>query len=285
MKIFQAITNADIVPLFHEKTGQQLDVLISYPYLGGQASKLTKHYRDKIGSLYLDSGAYSVSRGKCKITLSEYCNYLKRYGNFFDGIFNLDDDFENPDHNLENQIYLEKGLSDKRLIPVIHDTENPFDEFKMYADAGYDYIAIGSNKRIKDEVFEKIKQDYPLVKIHMFGNLNREILSKHKPYSADATTWAVQAGYGYIYYWDNDEEDVEKKENVIYVGEKEKKGNGIIHFNTFDKDGRLSSYLWEKFKYSYSDLLTSNEAKFIVNLYFFKELENYINSTSDTPAH
>jgi uroporphyrinogen-III decarboxylase len=73
-------------------------------------------------------------------------------------------------------------------IPVVHDVEDPFGELQMYAELGHDYIAIGSNKKLKDEVFEQIKKEYPNVKIHMFGNLNPEMLFKHKPFFADSSS-------------------------------------------------------------------------------------------------
>ncbi len=46
MKIFNAIDDAEIVPNFFEKTGEKLNVLISYAYLKGNGVKLTKYYRE-----------------------------------------------------------------------------------------------------------------------------------------------------------------------------------------------------------------------------------------------
>ena len=63
MKIVNAIENANIIPLLYEKTKTKINVLMSYHLLKGNAYKLTKVYRDMIDSLYLDSAAYSVSKG------------------------------------------------------------------------------------------------------------------------------------------------------------------------------------------------------------------------------
>lgn len=80
MKIFAAITDAKTVQMFYDKTGIKLNYLISYHYLKGQAYKLTAEYRHMIKSLYLDSGAFSVSTGISKITISNTCNILNSMG-------------------------------------------------------------------------------------------------------------------------------------------------------------------------------------------------------------
>ena len=118
MKIFAAIDDAEIIEKFFEKTNIKLNYLISYFYLDGQAYKLLHDYRSMINELYLDSGAFSVATGKSKITITEYSRYLKLYGNKFTQYFNLDDRFDDPDHNQSNQQYLEEHLSGaKKPIP------------------------------------------------------------------------------------------------------------------------------------------------------------------------
>jgi hypothetical protein len=275
MKLFMAIDFADIVPIYYDKTENKLNVLISYQYISGQAVKLTKLYRDKIDQLYLDSGAFSASTGKSIITISEYRRYLQRYGKYFDAVFNLDDDFTNPDHNYNNQVYLEKGLQGTGIlpIPVVHDPEKPFEELKKYADQGHSYIAIGSSEKLPDDTFMKIKDQYPDLKIHMFGNFNRRMLFTHKPYSADSAEYVHAAGYGNILYWDPNE----NKEYKIWVGGVEKEDPSLVHFNQFEKQKELEEFLFKTFQFEYKHVLASAEARWIVNLYFFKQLEDAIN--------
>ena len=110
MKVFAALDDAETVRKFYDKTGIKLNYLISYYYLGGQAYRLTKEYRKMIKELYLDSGAYSVEAGKSKITITEYLKYLSLYGDKFNQYFNLDDKFNDPEHNQSNQEYLESIL-------------------------------------------------------------------------------------------------------------------------------------------------------------------------------
>jgi hypothetical protein len=275
MKLFMVIDNSEILPLFYEKTQIKLNVMISYHYLRGQASRLTKKYRDKINLLYLDSGAFSASTGISKITVNEYLGYLKSYGHLFDAVFNFDDEFENPEHNMENQNTLERGLAGTGIkpVPVVHDLKDPYGEFEGYAEAGHDFIAIGSNRPLTDEEHYKIKEAYPKVKIHMFGNFRRKMLFTHKPFSADSAAYADEAGTGNILYWD----PIDNKEYGIYVGERDRKGTGSIHFKKFPHRKNLEKFLLKTFKYTYEDLLTSVESKWIVNIYFFTEVEKIIN--------
>jgi len=207
MKIFHAITDAEIVPVFYDKTGIKPNILISYAYQAGNISKLVKTYRSMIGSLYLDSGAFSVFTGASKMDVREYAAFLNRYGDNFDACFTMDDRFDDAEHNLNNQMFLEKELSRRRWkpIPVIHDFREPVGEFRMYVRLGHKYIALGSlgvRKKISKQVIEEIQKEFPRVKIHMFGQLNMKLLKKYRPYSADSAGWAHQAGIGGgVYYW------------------------------------------------------------------------------------
>jgi hypothetical protein len=225
--------------------------------------------------LYLDSGAFSVSTGTSTITLDEYLRYLKLYGKMFDETFNLDDKFDDPDHNWQNQVHLEQHLPPKlkKPIPVVHNSTDPFGEFETYY-RDYDYIAVGSDRMPKDDFFKKIKDKYPTLKIHMFGNLNHKMLMKHKPYSADAATFAYEAKHGGLLYW-------RSKENKLYsldVGAREKKDMSKIHINKFKYRKEVFSFLDSTFRYKYQDVLTSPVARMMVNFYSLNQFEAYINS-------
>lgn len=277
MKIFAAITTADTVNDFYSKTKIKLNYLISYAYLRGQAYKLTNEYRSMIDSLYLDSGAYSAATGRANITVSEYQTYLKLYGNNFDQYFNLDDDFDNPNHNRWNQGFIAKGLprGAKKPIPVVHDNKNPFSEFSDYADEGYDYIAIGSTTKIPTPVFEKILKRYPKVKIHIFGRLDLDELKQYKPYSADAATWAHAAMNGNLLFWDAEDEKVER----ISVGGRDKSGGTPVHFKSYKNKKILKEQIMAVFGFEYKDFLSKGgqEKMMLVNLYCFKQMEDFLN--------
>jgi len=276
MLIFHAITETSTLQLFHDKTGIRLNYLIAFNYAKGQSFKLTDLYRDRINLLYLDSGAYSVSTGKSNIDVHGYRGYLKSYSHKFNVCFSLDDDFNHPDHNLLNQLYLEQGLAGSATlpVPVVHDQNNPFAEFEMYAGLGHSYIAIGSSgsPADKDQLLTQAKAKYPDVKIHLFGDLDRNLLEKYRPYSADSATWAHHAGVGCIYYWQPNE----KKQYSFNTGERDAvKGSQLIKRSPLWEE--IRAFLYDTFRYEDHDLL-NYQVRRILNLYFYKQYEDYLNS-------
>jgi hypothetical protein len=279
MKIFAATSNVEIIRKFYEKTvGIKLNYLISYFYLNGQAYKATTEYRDMIDTLFLDSGAYSASTGRAKVSVSEYRTYLKLYGHLFDEYFNLDDDFDDPGHNQWNQEFIENGLPKgaKKPVPVIHDENNPFGEFAEYAELGYKFIALGSSTKLPDDFYTRAKESYPKVDIHVFGRLNWRELTEHRPYSADAKTWLDVAAIGSILYWDPDTNE----RHTVNMGSRVKNSQAGTLFKTFEKRDKLEQFLDQTFQYSYRDLISKGdyEKRSIVNLYYFWQMQNYLNS-------
>ena len=278
MQIFMAINDPEIIPAFYQRTKIKLNIMISYHYLRGAAHKVAQKYRDMINFLFLDSGAFSAAQGKSSITLHEYLGYLKMYGHLFDTVFNFDDKFDDPEHNWRNQISLEKGLAGTGIkpVPVCHDSKDLLGEFEMYAEDGHSFIAIGSTEKPVDDFFEKIKDAFPHVRVHMFGTLERKMLFSHKHlYSADSSSFAKEAAHGNILYWD----PIDKEEYMIDVGEREKEGSNVIHIKRFWHRANLGNFLHSTFEYDYQDLLTSYKAKWIVNIFFFTQLQNRINQS------
>ena len=280
MKLFQAIAHVNVVPLFHEKVGRKLNVLVSYAYQEGNLSKLTKTYRWAIDDLYLDSGAYSVFTGKKKISYKEYILILRKYGDLFTERFSLDDRFDDSYHNLLNQLDLEEALKDKpwKPIPVVHDFDDPYGEFEMYVDYGHTYVALGSmgaRKKIPLEILGKIRKNYPNIKIHMFGTLNLEMLKKYRPYSADSAGWMHQAGTGgSISYWRASE-----NEGYTYnMGgvESEASERNHIKISPFYKE--IEQFWQERFGFTYDSILSDANERYILNLYFFVQVQDYLNS-------
>lgn len=273
MYIFNAITNADMVAKFFDKMGIKLNILIAYPYLKGQSSKLTDTYRQMIDRLYLDSGAYSVSTGNFNIDAYGYGHYVNPYGHKFDAVFSLDDRFDDPYHNFINQAYLEDSLSTVP-VPVVHDSMDPFGEFEMYAALGHSYIAIGSSgsTAVKDELLTQAREKYPDVRVHLFGDLNRKLLEKHRPYSADSASWAHQGGKGCINYW----RPSENKAYQYNVGEKDLV-KGIPHIKKSPHWEEIRAFIYDRFRYEYDDLLKF-EARWVLNFFYNHQFETYLNS-------
>ena len=275
--IFQAIVDADTVPMFFDKTGIKLNYLIAFNNIKGQSWKLTDQYRDRINLLFFDSGAFRASSGKIAISASGYLGYLKLYGHKYVAVCNLDDRFDDPGHNLQNQLYLERGLAGTNIrpVPVIHDKNDPFGEFELYAGMEHPFIAIGSagSRSDKDLLLTQAKAKYPDVKIHLFGDLDKYLLEKHRPFSADSASWAHQAGKGGgIYYW----RPSEHRQYQFNVG-----GRDIVKGSPHIKSPLLweeiRAFLYDTFRYEYNDLF-KYQVRFILNLYSLKQYEDYLNS-------
>lgn len=275
--LFNAIVEADTVPMFYDKTGIPLNYLIAYNNAKGQSWKLTNQYRHMINRLYFDCGAYRAFTGMITISRAEYLQYLKLYGFKSDAVFNLDDDFNDPNHNLQNQLYLERGLAGTNIlpVPVIHDKIDPFGEFEMYVGMGHQFIAIGSagSRSSKDQLFTQAKAKYPEVKVHLFGDLDKYLLEKHHPFSADSASWAHQAGKGGgIYYW----RPSENKQYQFNIGGRDSvKGGQHIKLAPFWEE--IKAFLYDTFRYEYNDLFKS-QVRYILNLYSLKQYEDYLNN-------
>ncbi len=255
-----------------------MNYLISYPYLKGNASKLVDDYRKMMNELYLDSGAYSVNQNKCRVKVGEYAQYLKLFGSKFDHYFNLDDDFEDTEHNQKNLRFIEKIVenSGKKLIPVLHSFDKSYEEFKIYADKGYEYVAIGSNVKAMKEICEKSRTEYPNVKIHLFGTLDEELLNDCQPDSADSAGFSHSAKYGNILFWH------QEKKHVVNLGKRDDPDEKLIQFSNFEFKTELEKFLKDTFQFEKKDIVNNESNAQIVNLYYNYLLQERLNSKTKT---
>ena len=159
---------------------------------------------------------------------------------------------------------------------MVHNNEDPFSEFSYYAGLGNDYIAIGSTTDIPGETMTRIKESFPNVDIHLFGKISLKKLETGYFYSADSTTWSDAAAFGDILYWDPDENEFHK----IYMGSTDRRDDESDHYKRFAKKDKVEAFLKDTFDFEYSDLLIKSGAynRRIVNLYYYKQLEDYITS-------
>ena len=275
MILVNAITNSSIVEKFFNKTGIKLNYLIAYNNLDGQAVKLTDSYRHMINKVYLDSGAFAGYKNKVKSYIHEYKYYIDLFGDRYDYYFTLDMDFDDPSENLNYYNYLVDRLPShiRKPIPVIHDPNNPIEEIDTYVGLGCDYIALGSDAKDMGKILEEVSDKYPDLKIHVLGTLRQTLLEKYKPYSADASTYAQDSQRG-IRYWDPNE----NKGYFVDLESRDKDSKEKFKYSNFPKRDGLDQFLRETFQFVYSDLISNIANRQIVNLYYFNQLENYINS-------
>lgn len=282
-KVFAAIDNFSIFDEIIKNLQQKkmfsqepkLKILIAYPSLTGQASRLLNDCKEIVDEVDLDSGTYSITTGKVKLSLEEYAQYISRFGHLFSRVFNFDDKFDDPENNDRNQRYLESKLPEGckwRPVPVLHNFADPMGELEYYTMMGHRVIAVGSNRK-KIEVFmPEARKKYPDMEFHFFGTTNREEILANEPDSVDSTAWARQAGNAVVYYWDTEkDEEVSISFSKMVKASKEDKGK-MRHYTEYANNKAFRQFIGE-FGYELHNLLDeSASARRVLNLYFFKML-------------
>lgn len=166
--------------------------LIAYP------SKKIVEYNHK-ATIFVDSGAYSVYTGKKIITHQKYIDYLKHLNNNHYASLDVIGDPEASKRN-----YLEEVKQGLKPIPTFHQGES-LRYLEYYLDH-CDYISlgglvgIGTGKMIPfiEKCFSVIAKRNNKVKVHAFGILSWEMLSKYPFYSADGTSWFAGSKRGNV---------------------------------------------------------------------------------------
>jgi len=259
----------------------EINVLISYAYLQGQASGLLKlKNQRKIKRLVLDSGAFSASTGKSTIDVYEYALWLSRFGHYFDLVFSLDDSFDDLEHNRRNYEFIKSRIPKKdiTLVPVCHATDKSgsqavLEEVEAYVNDGCKYIAIGSKPRLTNETLLELQAKYPNVRFHMFGRTDKNMLTEVLPYSADSATYAHRAGIGTILFRDESGES-----HTIYNGGRQDMPDRHVHWEDFDhKDEFQTQYkTWFGRELKYPELIrqsTSHHLRQHINIMYFLDMQ------------
>jgi hypothetical protein len=246
----------------------------------GNFDELLKTHRDKVGSIILDSGTWTLNNSKgpvTHITLEGYKRYLQKFEEMFDAYFNYDSDFTEKGFgiNLENQLTLERvGL---RPIPVIHDVKGDEVQYYLENKAKYPYVAIGSNQKDKGPALRQLVQTYYEngTRVHILGDAKYKSLANIPVYACDSSNWAMTGAYGDIRYW-NDKKAGGDKTDKIYLGKyigSPKKGKSIDEYE-YRED--LLKYLKDTFEFTRRDLTDTINIQ-IVNLHYYNELERIVN--------
>lgn len=173
-----------------------------------------------IRSHFLDSGSFGLKKKAAefakeqKCSLSEfydsehfytyqdqYISFINSYKDILDYYANIDV-IGDPELSFRNQLSLEKkGL---HPIPVVHFLTD-IDYLKKYIDIGHQYIAIGGlvgnlNKPAcpvwLGQVFKLAKEAN--IRLHAFGVSSVPYLVNYPWFSADAASWALYGGMGFI---------------------------------------------------------------------------------------
>ncbi len=262
---------------------QKINVLRSFGIANKEEIEFMITHRDKVGSLILDSGVWTLNNRKTdagiKISVNTLKSYLHQNANYFDFYFNFDSDFTNKGFgtNLHNQRVLENaGL---HPVPVIHNIYG--DEIEYFLKKNYPMLALGSNILLDlDEMYDVVMTLYKEgVKVHLFGCTDYDFLSSVPCYSSDSSTWALAGAYGNIMYWNSNIIGNNKGEK-INLGEFERSSNPKSQSLLHHKDSaEIIAHLQDTFDINYSDLLLDNGyyRRMLINSHFFVELEERVN--------
>jgi hypothetical protein len=284
MRIYHAAMKLQVLLKYHELfPHKKLNILRSYGLPSSENRNFMETHRDKIGSLILDSGTWTLNNpaaGKSgfKVTLGGYLNYAKQCAPLFDFIFNFDSDFSEKGFatNLENQ----KRLEDAGLnpVPVIHDIYG--EEIDYYIDQDYPCVALGSFQITSLDtlkwVVEKIHA--AALKVHLFGTSRFDYIAKVPVFSCDSTTWVQTGAFGCLFYWNPDKSE-ENKTDKIYLEEYlPSKSKREVTFSDYFYREELEAYLKNTFGISHQDLLGPEGDLYqrLVNLHHLIQLEELV---------
>jgi hypothetical protein len=169
-------------------------LMLSYFYWGNKNIKDIKNELGYNPHILYDSGAYSAKNKRKKIDIDKYISYLIANEKELDGYFTLDV-IGNFKESLKNYLYIRSfGLSP---IPVVHYKKNSHFQIEAYLKYKPEIIGIGDCARMKYSKLipwlEMLKIMYPKQKFHLLAKTNA-VLTGHGLYSADSTSWIVDAG-------------------------------------------------------------------------------------------
>jgi hypothetical protein len=278
MKIYLASLSLEILLKYHELYPQKkLNVLRSFGVPSKENLGFLKTHRQKIDSLILDSGTYTLNNKKSKdgfiVTLEGYKKYALAFGHYFDFIFNFDSKFTEDgfETNIDNQRRLEEaGL---HPVPVVHDIYG--DEVNHYIEKKYPLVAIGSFQITSigslQMVVEKLHRAG--IQIHLFGNTSFEFLAPLPIHSCDSTSWAMRSSYGYIRYWNPANKGVNKTDEIYleeYLNDLSQKKITISKYKFRDQ---LNEYLGRELGLTVEDLYKGKFYQWLVNTHYYTELE------------
>jgi len=183
-------------------------ILESWHYVGKQ--KFVDEMRADGAKIFLDSGAFSAWTLGVQLSITEYCDYIKRnidilriednaiMASVLDGI-------GDPLQTYRNQLEMEQ-LGAKPL-PCFHFGED--ERYLEYYIKNYSYITIGGmvGKTTQQLVtwLDRIWNKYLVngsgnakIKVHAFGVTSISLMERYPWYSCDSSSWIQSAAFGNI---------------------------------------------------------------------------------------
>lgn len=180
-------------------------VLESYYYL---SQKGADDIRNEKGTIFLDSGAFSMFTKGVAVDLKEYANFRIENQDIIHVASSLDVIGLNKEQASYDNFKVIEGYGAK--VQPVHHARDHDDWLPRYIDEGYDYIFLGgmvpeSTQYLRewlDHVWEKylINPDGTAkVRVHGFGLTTLDLMMRYPWYSVDSTSWVMTSRYGSVY--------------------------------------------------------------------------------------
>lgn len=253
-------------------------------------------------TLFLDSGAFSAWTQQATIDIDEYCDYIKRNKHLIAHYVNLDIIPGQKGHartpkmmrdaaeeSFKNYRYMRKQGLDP--IPVVHYGED-YSWVQRYLDEGADYIglspAIAAESKATatswlDPIFTKLcdSEGRPRVRTHGFAVASFELMKRYPWTTCDATSWALTAAFGSIYFpiYRNDKPDYSEIPIKVTVSRYE--GRASMPNDHYDSFGpmvqrRIDHYLKTEIGATIDEVATDYEVRARAIVHFMLQFQDAI---------
>jgi hypothetical protein len=261
-------------------------ILESFHYVGKQS--FVDHMRNNGAKIFLDSGAFSAFTLGVSLSVSDYCDYIKRNMDIIrveDGALmaSVLDGIGDPLQTWRNQLEMEaRGV---RPLPCFHAGED--ERYLEHYVRNYEYITLGgmvgsSTKQLMiwlDRMFDRFLTDgsgRPRCKVHGFGITSIPIMEEYPWYSCDSSSWIQSAAFGSIIV-----PNVTSKGSMpIAVSDKSPSrhdaGQHLCNLTPPEQDYIFT--LLEQQGFTYDRLATIYESRAAYNLWAFTVINETINA-------
>ena len=265
---------------------EKLNILVSYGLRNQNIADFISEHEDKINSLILDSGTFTMNFAQQEVTRKKidfegYRAFLKTIGHRFDYAFNFDSNF--ADHGQDDNDRYMRILQDDGLnvVPVVHSYSER--EVKHYLKEGHTIIALGYSEGKKTEA--NIKKLSQMIhdngaKVHVLGISTWKKLA-HTPVAyCDSSSWMQYGRFGIIQYWNEDKivpADSDKTDSIHFKDSLDSK-SAKHQFHDYAHGKQLYKWIKDEFGWDYYELMASDSMmkRTLVNIHYFVQLQKRI---------
>lgn len=242
--------------------------------------------------LFVDSGAFSAHTRDSEVDVDAYIDFVNENQGMFEVIAQVDtipgkfrqpktrqQIADAPESSWQNYLYMRERVKDVHcLTPIFHQGED-FKHLKRMLETTFDgehiqYIGISPANDVqtkdKKKWFEQVYQiirdsSNPNVKTHAYGMTSFEVLEQYPIYSADSTSWLLNAAMGAIM----------TPKGTLFTSEmKEKESGHWTNLSPADQQWILDHV--DKYGILMEDLETDYKARELFNvMYVLEWAENY----------